>query len=86
MKLANNHNYCADHTDCYKKIQNTKGNKQWEKLKNSLLSVQKEFEERNGRDYCKNCGMNYIFLVAEIERIFLTPSIKKETKCSPPKK
>ena len=50
-----------------------KKNKQWEKLKNSLFAVQKEFEERNGRDYCKNCGMNFIFLVGEIERIFLTP-------------
>lgn len=42
----------------------------WEKLKVALLEIQTEFEDRNGLDYCKNCGMNYKQLIVDIEKIF----------------
>jgi len=43
----------------------------WEKLKSALLEVQKELQDRNGRDYCPTCGMDYEQLIKDIEKIFL---------------
>lgn len=39
----------------------------WEELKKYLLAVQQEFEDRNGRDSCKNCGMDYKWLIKKFE-------------------
>ena len=46
-------------------------NQKWNDLKEVLLEIQKEFEDRNGMDECKNCGMNYRQLIKDIEEIFL---------------
>ena len=43
--------------------------KNWEKLKNYLLAVHEEYSERNGLDYCKNCGVSMKDLVDDIENI-----------------
>ena len=40
-----------------------------ESLKTYLLAIQEEFEDRNGRDYCKNCGMSFRELLSDIESI-----------------
>ena len=49
-----------------------KNEKEWEELKIVLLAVQKEFEDRNGRDSCKNCGMDYRVLIKQIEEIIVS--------------
>jgi hypothetical protein len=43
----------------------------WEKLKSALLEIQKELQDKNGIDYCRNCGMDYEQLIKDIEKIFL---------------
>lgn len=43
--------------------------KKWKKLKKYLLSVHKEYSERNGLPYCKNCGIDAEELISLIEEI-----------------
>ena len=33
--------------------------KDWGELKKYLLAVHKEYQERNGLPYCKNCGVDF---------------------------
>lgn len=47
--------------------------KTWKQLKNQLLAMQKNLEEVNGVEYCKNCGINFNDLISDLEE-FLTPS------------
>ena len=48
--------------------------KNWKKLKKYLLLVHKEYSERNGLPYCKNCSVSFDELVKEIEYIFIKKS------------
>lgn len=41
----------------------------WESVKKYLLAVQKEYEERNGLPYCKNCGVDFGQLIKDFEAI-----------------
>ena len=40
-----------------------------EKLRDMLLKVHKEYRERNGLPYCKNCGVDHEWLAGEIEKL-----------------
>ncbi len=42
----------------------------WAMLKDYLLGIQEDLEEVNGVPLCKNCGMNYKWLVNKIEKLF----------------
>jgi hypothetical protein len=52
---------------------------EWEKLKQYLLVVHEEYSDRNGLNYCKNCGVDMKDLVFKIENIFAT-QIKQAKK------
>lgn len=41
----------------------------WKRLKDYLLSVHEEYSDRNGRDYCKNCGVDHREITEAIEEI-----------------
>lgn len=43
--------------------------KEWDNMKKYLLLVHKEYSDRNGLPYCKNCGIDCQALVSEIEEI-----------------
>ena len=45
---------------------------EWEGFKKYLLATQTEFEERNGLDHCKNCGVNFKGVVRVLEGILMT--------------
>lgn len=51
----------------------------WEELKKVLLLIQEEIENRNGLDYCKNCGIDYRKLITDFEKI-LSPEREKWKK------
>jgi len=59
-------------------IQKKKEN--WEELKQYLLSVHKEYEDRNGLDYCKNCGVNMKMLVDEFELLLYRARQEEEKR------
>ena len=44
--------------------------KSWEALKKVLLATQAQFEDRNGLDYCKNCGTDFRELIKDIDLLF----------------
>ena len=41
----------------------------WKELKDYLLAVHKEYEDRNGLPYCKNCGVDSKALVEKIQTL-----------------
>lgn len=55
----------------------------WEPLKKHFREIQKELEERNGLDHCKNCGTDYKVLEETIEQLLAT-SPRKSTLCQKP--
>ena len=69
----------------------TKTKQNWEELKKYLLAVHAEYTDRNGLDYCKNCGVDMkgladkfdIILQAQRKEIFkeLNEYVPEEECC-----